>query len=742
MKGFKPFLILGLAVVLATFFGCGGKVPQNGPAPLNFVVVKLPDGAVPEPYKKVIVVSGGLQPYTYSITAGSLPPGITMDTSGVVSGTPTAAGAYPFTVKVVDSQTPVQAYNTEDITLTINPQLSIPPTPLANATVAVPYSAAITATGGTKPYTYSVTSDPNCVFSTSPNCSSSNEGLTFSAGGAIAGTPVGPTGTFNFTVQVADGGAAVATANVSITIIGKLQGNYAFSFTGYDNSSNPATSLYLVGSLVADGNGNITGGVLDRNGNDAVGPLTSVPITGGTYTIGSNELGIMTLITGAPLGATYQFSITVSVLSDSRFILADKNYPNLWGSGVLRPQQNLSGVTLTSSNFAFGLSGVDGAGSRYGGAGYFKTDLNGNISAGMSDINDAGTMQNKAPLTGTVSTTDPTTGRGTATFNIGSTTLHYAFYVVPPTPPRIGNEVLAVQTDPISKTEPVTLASFLQRGAAAGGSFSNLFLNTNYLSNPAPPSTNAAIFELNAISNSAPDVSLGPGQFDGAGNIKSYALDENSGGTLTSPAQYPYTSGSYNVDDPTSGRVTVNLAGAPYQPVWYLVSFNSGFVVGSDPSVTTGSFEPQNTLPPYYNTNLFGTFYGGSIAPVLSTVTNEVDSTSILPPPPPGGLTGTVTSTYDTSGGLTGLQSNQTLAGIYCMADQTNANPYLPNCQPSNTTGRTAILNSNNAPVEILYIVAAGASGATNAGTRVVSLNVGKTDGSPETNPRLNVRVR
>jgi len=704
MKGFKPFPIFALAVLLCTMIGCGGGVPANGPAALVFRSTSLQDGAVTEPYLEVIVVSGGVLPYTYTITSGSLPPGLTMDSVGKVSGTPTTAGSYSFAVKVVDSQKPVQAYNTSSFTLVINPQLSIPPTNLPTATIGNVYAGTVTESGGVKPFTFTVIDDPSLVFS------SSGHNLTLNSDGTITGTPTGPVGTFNFTVQVSDKSAAVATASMNITFIGKLQGNYAFSFTGYDNSSPPAKSYFMAGSLVADGNGNITSGVLDRNGNDSTGLMTDVAITGGTYSIGTNNLGTMTLTSA--LG-TFQYNVAVSTFADSPFILADPAFPNQWGSGVLK-KQVLSSLTLTLSNFAFGFSGIDAGGDRDAGAGYFLTDVNGNLTSGMADTNDNGSLQSKVPVTGSLSVVDSTTGRGTASLTIGSSTVNYAFYVASLSVLN-GSGLVAVQIDPLSGGATATLATLLQRGAAGGGAlFTNKYLNAARGGNP-----NGAVFELNAITGSAPDISLGLGNFDGGGYILSYTYDENSGGTLTTPSQNNYT-GTYNVDDPTSGRVSVHLNDVTNQPVWYLVNFNTGFVVGTDPSVTAGLFEPQTITQPITILSFFGNFYGGTISPVLSSVTNQVDWALATPPPPPGSGNATYVDTFD-SNGPAGLLTNQTFKGVYAA--------------PDSGTGRTPILDSTGQnTVDILYVVSASAAGATGNQTKVVLLNT-------DTNPRLSVLV-
>ncbi len=81
------------------------------------------------PYLSALPASGGLPPYTFSIAAGSLPPGLTLATStGVISGTPTAFGAFNFTAKVTDSRgvSAVAACNSGCSSLTNNWILTSP----------------------------------------------------------------------------------------------------------------------------------------------------------------------------------------------------------------------------------------------------------------------------------------------------------------------------------------------------------------------------------------------------------------------------------------------------------------------------------------------------------------------------------------------------------------------------------------------------------------------------------------
>jgi len=177
------------------------EAPTQAPVttPLAIVTSKSPDATGDIPYGALIEASGGAAPYTWSlVTGGSLPAGLSLSTTGVISGTPSGAIAgdvnfvdYNFVVQVRDAQgTTLQKQLTIKYTAPAIPIL-VPTAPtvvtssLPNGKVGVPYITVVTATGGKPPYTWGTT-PPGLP-----------AGLTMSNTGVISGTPTGvcvPTG--------------------------------------------------------------------------------------------------------------------------------------------------------------------------------------------------------------------------------------------------------------------------------------------------------------------------------------------------------------------------------------------------------------------------------------------------------------------------------------------------------------------------------------------------------------------
>lgn len=196
--------------------------------PLLITTTSLPPGTVNTPYHATLSATGGQPPYTWTVIQGSLPHGLTLNaSSGLISGTPTAAGAFNFTVQVSDSESPPAAA-TAPLSITVQSVLSITTTSLPPGTVNSPYSATLAATGGLPPYAWSI------IRGSLPNGLALNVG-----GGVISGTPT-VNGTFNFTVQVSDSESPPATASAPLGITV----NALSVFLSWDASTSPGVIGY------------------------------------------------------------------------------------------------------------------------------------------------------------------------------------------------------------------------------------------------------------------------------------------------------------------------------------------------------------------------------------------------------------------------------------------------------------------------------------------------------------------
>ncbi len=89
-------------------------------SPPNITTTSLPNARRNGSYSQTLQATGGVMPYTWSITSGSLPPGLSLNPlTGVISGTPTTRGTWNFTVRVQDSQSP-PAIDTQSLSITVN----------------------------------------------------------------------------------------------------------------------------------------------------------------------------------------------------------------------------------------------------------------------------------------------------------------------------------------------------------------------------------------------------------------------------------------------------------------------------------------------------------------------------------------------------------------------------------------------------------------------------------------------
>ncbi len=156
------------------------------------------------PYTQAITASGGTAPYTYINTTGALPGGLSLSSGGSLSGTPTSAGTFVFTVNATDANN-FNGTRTYSLTVNSQPTITLSPSSLSAIYLGMPYTQAITASGGTAPYTYINTTG------------ALPGGLSLSSGGSLSGTPISA-GTFVFTVNATDANNFNGTRTYSLTV--------------------------------------------------------------------------------------------------------------------------------------------------------------------------------------------------------------------------------------------------------------------------------------------------------------------------------------------------------------------------------------------------------------------------------------------------------------------------------------------------------------------------------------------
>ncbi len=178
-----------------------GQIPQPG-VTCNLGTAPVLTGAA---YNFPCPATGGVPPYTYSISSGALPTGLSISaTTGAISGTPTATGTFNFTVNAADSDTPVQ-----NATFTGSIQVATPllitGSPLPNGIFGSPYSTTL-ASGGTAPYTCTLTAG------TLPS------GLTLNSSTCVlSGVPT-LGAVFTFTLAITDSGTQPQSASPTYSL--------------------------------------------------------------------------------------------------------------------------------------------------------------------------------------------------------------------------------------------------------------------------------------------------------------------------------------------------------------------------------------------------------------------------------------------------------------------------------------------------------------------------------------------
>jgi hypothetical protein len=156
-----------------------------------FAPANLPNGSSGLPYQQLLTVGGGAGPYQFTLAGGALPLGISLTSSGLLSGTPTTPGNYHFTLNAIDLSSFCSGSRAYTITVDAPcSTLTIIPPSLPNGATGLPYSVTLTAAGGLAPYKFTAKG-------------SLPPGLSLTSNGALSGSPT-QAGHFNFTLGVID----------------------------------------------------------------------------------------------------------------------------------------------------------------------------------------------------------------------------------------------------------------------------------------------------------------------------------------------------------------------------------------------------------------------------------------------------------------------------------------------------------------------------------------------------------
>lgn len=270
-----------------------GEHGVQAPLPLGIsTAATLAAGRVGMSYNTTITASGGTGPYLWEVTAGSVPAGLTFDTNtGVLSGIPSTAGNVSFSVQVTDAN---DLAVIKALQLNVQPFIINTASTLASSLTGVPYRADLTATGGTGPYIWNVSSG------TLP------AGLSLSHDGVLSGsTTAAAAGTTTFTVQITDANQFTATKQFSVTFV-HLVITSAASLPGAVKGI-PYTFHFTATGGTADYDWEVTAGSAPPGlGLSTDGVLTGLPASTGTSTF------TVRVTDAANFSITRQFSLTTT----------------------------------------------------------------------------------------------------------------------------------------------------------------------------------------------------------------------------------------------------------------------------------------------------------------------------------------------------------------------------------------------------------------------------------------------
>jgi hypothetical protein len=384
--------------------GVTGSMPYNlsvsspSAPPVITTNAVLPDGFVNVSYNVAFAASGGNGGASFGQPSGTLPPGLDLDSSGVLKGLPTTAGTYHFSISVSDVD---GLSSTANFTLTIRPQplAIITSSPLPQVVVGGTVNVKFTAFGGVQPYSFTGSSLP--------------PGTSLATDGTLSGTATTP-GTFPFTVTVSDkGGSTPSTKSFSLTVV-------------------PA-ALTIAASF--------------GNGQQGVAYQATVSATGGvgpyTFAVSGLPDGVTFLngtASGSPTGSG-KFTVTVTVTDSAKTTVSQS-----FTITIAPPTLTVTTSTLPNGTVGVAYSATLAASGGTGAYTWSVSGLPANVSATAAGV-----------ISGTPSAPGPFTVSATVTDASGATASKAYSITVAPAPLAVTTSSLTNATAGASYT--LTLAA-------------------------------------------------------------------------------------------------------------------------------------------------------------------------------------------------------------------------------------------------------------------------------------------
>jgi len=499
----------------AKFFSGINVYPQ-----LTITSTSLPDGAVGSAYNATLTASGGTGSYSWSISSGSLPDGISLDPgTGVLSGTPTSVGQANFTVQVTDTASPPQS-PTLPLSLNVAAQGANDRLMKGSYAIllqgfdsegAVALAGAMNAdgagsiTGGVFDLSRSSGAQENVAIDSGKFAIDSDNRGTVTIHSAIGSqtfsVALNTDGTLAHFIEFDAAGPNVIRGNgiMKKRAVGNFarsgwNGNYAFSFSG---STPTGRRSAMLGGFSADSQGGISAGLADSNSDGNAVQAAAVQ-GASTYSFAESGRGTVKLVfdeIGTVSGAVYFVSA-----KESFFVRTDAPSDDLLSGSIMQQTAN----SFTGLAFA-GLSvlhveGESSAGSTIVGVGRLSNE-NPFAFSGTYDAYDAGIATSASVSRGSYAVTSAKFGRGTIEFASND----LVFYLVDSATAFVMDSAGREVKDGMLERQTVGMSSLsLPTGRFAEGSDSNTNAGIGFESgelNIGPPSSFSATIDTNLPGN-------------------------------------------------------------------------------------------------------------------------------------------------------------------------------------------------------------------------------------------------